>query len=91
MTVILSGGGGGTPYDGPYGEGSARKGNLSWASCNERVGITLVEVFEKVGKSVISACKRPKRATEKYYCCEVKKIFCFCDLFIFKRQCIYSS
>ena len=48
----------GTPYDGPYGEGSARKGNLSWASCNERVGITLVEVFEKVGKSVISVCKR---------------------------------
>ena len=57
MTVILSGGGG-TPYDGPYGGGSARKGNPSWASCNERVGITLVEVFEKVGKSVISVCKR---------------------------------
>ena len=48
----------GTPYDGPYGGGSARKGNLFLASCNERVGISLVEVFEKVGKSVISTCKR---------------------------------
>ena len=36
--------------------------------------------------------KRPKGQTDAFYGCEkVEKKFWFCDLFIFIRQCIYSS
>ena len=43
-------------------EGSARKGHLFRLQVNERVGISLVEVYERVEKSVISVCKEAKGA-----------------------------
>ena len=58
----------------------------------KRVGISQVEVHERVGKSVIGGQKGPKGPTDVFYGYEkVEKTFWFCDLFIFKKQCIYSS
>ena len=58
-----------------------------------RVGISLVEVFERVGKSVILVSKKgPKGLTFAFYGCEnVEKTFWFSDLFIYKGQCIYRT
>ena len=51
------------------------------------------EVYDRVGKSVISVCKKDlKGLTDAFYGCEKeKKISWFGDLFRFKRRCIYSS
>ena len=50
-------------------------------------GISLVEVYERVGKSVVSVVKRPKRLTDAFYGCEnVGTTFFFCDFFLFLRQ-----
>ena len=47
---------------------------------DERVGILLVEVYERVGKSVIWVCERAQRAnTWILWLYKVKKTFFFCD------------
>ena len=58
-----------------------------------RVGISLVEVFERVGKSVILVSKKgPKGLPITFYGFEnVEKTFWICDLFIYKGQCIYRT
>ena len=60
----------------------------------ERVGISLVEVYERVGKSVTLDSEKAQKGQQIHFKA-VKKLrkqtFCFCDLFIFERQCIYSS
>ena len=43
------GGGGGTPYDGLYGEAPPERGIFFRLQVYERVGILLVEVYERVG------------------------------------------
>ena len=57
------GGGGrlGTPYDGLYGEASPERGTFLKASGYERVGISLVEVYKRVGKSVIWVSHRAQK------------------------------
>ena len=50
---IQSGGGGGSPYNGLYGEASPERGTSFRVQVNERVGISLVEVYKRVGTSVI--------------------------------------
>ena len=60
----------------------------------KKLGISTVESYEGVGKSVISVSKRPKGADRCiFYSTEelIMKTSWFSDLFIFKRQCIYSS
>ena len=47
------GGGGGTPYDGQYGEAPPERGIFFWLQLYERAGISPVEVYKRVGKSVI--------------------------------------
>ena len=48
-----------------------------------RVGISLVEVYERVGKSVISVCKKVSQKTDAFYGCQkVEEMFLFCNLFI---------
>ena len=48
---------------------------------------TRLKVNERVGKSVISLCKKAKKLTYMLYCCEkVEKMLWFCKSFIFKRQ-----
>ena len=66
-------------------EGSALKGYLFGLQVNERVGISLVDVYERVEKSVISVCKETRKSrllTVALYGCEkVEKLFLYCDIF----------
>ena len=59
-----SGGGGGevTPYNGLYGEVPPERVTVFNLQVNEMLGISLAEVYECVGKYVISSVKRLKRA-----------------------------
>ena len=44
----------------------------------ERVGISLNEVHERVGKSVISVCKKVPQKTDAFYGCQkVEECSCF--------------
>ena len=53
----------------------------------ERVGILLVKVFQKVGKSAISVEKKSQGLTDAVYVCEkVEKTFWLCDLCIYSRD-----
>ena len=55
LDILLSsrGGGGGTPYNGLYGEAPPERGTFFRLQVYERVGISQVEVYKRVGKSVI--------------------------------------
>ena len=46
-------GGGGTPYNGLYGEAPPERGTFFRLQAYDRVGISRAEVYERVGKSVI--------------------------------------
>ena len=54
-------GGGVTPYNGLYGESPPERGTFLRLQVYTRVGISQVEVYEKVEKSVISVRKRTKK------------------------------
>ena len=47
------GGGGGTPYNGLYGEARPERGTFFRLQVYKRGGISQVEVYKQVGKSVI--------------------------------------
>lgn len=65
--MTRGGGGGGTLFNGLCGEASPERGTVFQASGQEGV-VSLVEVYERVRKSVISACKRYKISTRpKFY------------------------
>jgi len=51
--ALLARGGGGTPYNGLYGEAPHERVILFMLQVYERVGISRAEVYERVGKSVI--------------------------------------
>ena len=53
--------GGGTPYNGPYGEAPPERGTFFRPQVYEGVGILLVEVYERVGRSVIWVCERAQK------------------------------
>ena len=55
------GGGGPTAYDGPYGEVPPERGIFSRLQVYERVWISLVEAYKRVGKSVIWVCERVQK------------------------------
>ena len=54
-------GGGGTPYDGLYREGPPERGIFFRLQVYESVWISLVEVYKRVGKSVIWVCERAQK------------------------------
>ena len=61
LTGVQSRGGGGggvTPNDGLYGEAPSERGLFFRLQVYERVGISLVEVYKRGGKSVIWVCER---------------------------------
>ena len=65
-TMIRSWGGvvvdsGGTPYAGLYGEAPLKRGIYFRLQVYERVWILLVEVYERVGKSVILVCESAQK------------------------------
>ena len=65
--VMPARGGGGTSYDGLYGEApSVERGTLFRLQVFERVGILLDEVYERERKSVIWVCEKAQRAEQKF-------------------------
>ena len=51
------------------------------------VGISQAELYERVGKSIISVCKRPNRAKRCIFSCEkVNKTFWFVSYTYFKES-----
>jgi len=50
------------PYNGLYGEAPPKRGTFFRLQVYERVGILLIEVYERGGKSVILVCNRTNRA-----------------------------
>ena len=52
------GGGGGTPKNGLYGEAPPERGIFL------RLGISLIEVYERVGKSVIQVSERAQKGLQ---------------------------
>ena len=62
-------GGGGTPYDGLYGEAPPERGIFYRLQVYERVGISLVEVYKRVGKKIchLGLWKGPKGLTDEFY------------------------
>ena len=54
--------GGGTPYNGLYGEAPLDRDTFFRLQVYERVEILLITVYERVGKSVNWVCERVQRA-----------------------------
>ena len=53
-----------TPYDGLYGEAPAARGNFYRLQENERMGISLLEIYIRVRKPVIWVCERAQSAEQ---------------------------
>ena len=51
-----------TPFNGLYGEAPAERGTFVRVQLYGRVGISLVEVYKRVGKFVVAACDRGYRS-----------------------------
>ena len=74
-----------TPYNGPHGEAPPERDTLFRLQVYEREGISLVEVYETVGKSVILPSKKASKGlTYAFYvlygCKKVENTFWFnCD------------
>ena len=51
-------GGGGTPYDGLYGEAPPERGIFFGLQVYKSVGVSLVEVYKWVGQSVNWVCEK---------------------------------
>ena len=61
MYQIIYSEGGGTSYNGLYGETLPEMGYFFRLQVYDGVGILLNEVYESVGKSVISVCKKAQK------------------------------
>ena len=89
------GGGGGIPYKGLDGEAPPQRGNFFRPQGYEMLGILLVEVFERVGKSVIwvELWKGLKGLIHEFYgfIKWSKRSVFGTDSFFKKYTCIYSS
>ena len=84
--------GGGAPYHGLYGEALPGKDTFFRIQVHERVGISIVEVYEIKGNLSFRSVKGPKRANRPFYGYERDtKSSWFIDLFILKIRCIYSK
>ena len=53
VDVLAPRGGGGTPYNGLYGEAPPERGTFFRLQVYKRVGISQVEVYKRIGRSVI--------------------------------------
>ena len=60
--VGISDRGGGTHYDGLYGEAPPERGTFFRLQVHERVGISVVEVYGREGNLSFGLVKGPKRA-----------------------------
>ena len=62
IMVLKPLGGGGTPYDSLYREAPLDTGNFFRLQVYIRLGIPLVEVYKKAGKSLVWVCKRTQKS-----------------------------
>ena len=54
---------------------------------HESVEISLVEVFERVGKTVISVCQKAQKGKQMHFIAvKIRATFWFCDLFKLKKS-----
>ena len=60
-------GGQGIPSYGLCGEAQRERGTFFTIKVYKTVGISLVEVYERVGKSVISVCKSGQKGYRMYF------------------------
>ena len=67
---MIRGGGGGTPYNGLYGEAPPERGTFFRLQVYKRVGISQVEVYRRVGKSVACKNSRPSSLPARVAFCE---------------------
>ena len=81
----------GAPYNYLYGEVPPERGTFFRLQVYKRViRDSLLEVYERVGKSVISLCKKRKRAKRSVYDCEnVEKTFCFFIYFSYLKGSVF--
>ena len=86
-------GGGGTPYNGLYGEAMPERATFFKPQVYARVEILYSFKFMKGWENLsFRSVKGPKRANRWIlWLYKVEKTFFFCDWFLFKRPCIYSS
>ena len=86
-------GGQGIPSYGLCGEAQRERGTFFTIKVYKTVGISLVEVYERVGKSVISVCKSGQKGYQMYFMAVKKsqKRSGFVIYSYFWRQCINSS
>ena len=69
---------GGTPYDGLYKEDPPERCTLIRLQVYERVGISLVEIYEKERKSLILVCERVQKGQQmNLWLYKVEKTFYF--------------
>ena len=66
----------GTSYNGPYGEAPPKSGTFLSFQVYKRVVISLVEVYERVGKTVISVCKKAQKGQQMHFMAPKKSIKC---------------
>ena len=67
MLLPVGGRGGVTPNNGLYGEAPPEKSTLFRLQAYERVQILQVEVYERIGKSVISICEKVQRGQKMHF------------------------
>ena len=54
---------------------------------HERVEISLVEDYKRVGKTVISVCQKAQKGQQMHFMAvKVRETFRFCDLFKLKKK-----
>ena len=54
---------------------------------HERVEISLVEVYKRVGKTVISVCQKAQKGQQMHFkTVKVRETYRFCDLFKLKKK-----
>ena len=72
-------------------EGSGGGGGVGSAffrlQVHERLEISLVEVYEGVGKTVISVCQKAQKVKQMHFMAvKIRETFWFCDLFKLKKS-----
>ena len=67
------GGGGGTPYNGLYGEAPPERGTFLRLQVYERGGISLVEVYGRVETNVIFGSKKVQKGKQMKFMAVKKK------------------
>ena len=70
------------------GEGGGGVGSAFFSlQVHESVEISLVEVFERVGKTVISVCQKVQKGKQMHFIAvKIRATFWFCDLFKLKKS-----